>query len=71
METHTFFPPERAEEVPAAAQDQVRNVQQGGSDDEEAEEKVEGREQEWPRHGQRAEEHADPRGGEVQARRLL
>lgn len=56
---------ERTEEVPSAAQDQVRNVQQSGRDDEEAKEKVEGREQEWTRYGQRAEEHADPRGGKV------
>lgn len=56
---------ERAEEVSAAAQDQVRNLQQSGGHDEEAEKEVEGREQEWTGHGQRAEEYADPRGREV------
>ena len=62
---------ERAEKVPAAAQDAQRDVQQGGGDDEEAAQEVARGEQERPRHGQGAQEHADPRGREVQARRLL
>lgn len=62
---------ERAEEVPAAAQDAQRDLQQGSRDNEEAAQEVARRQQKRPRHGQRAQEHADPRGGKVQARRLL
>lgn len=71
MEQYFFSPAERAEEISAAAQDQVRNLQQSGGHDEETEKEVEGREQEWTGHGQRAEEYADSRGREVQAGRLL
>lgn len=62
---------ERAKKVFAAAQDAKRDLQQGRGDYEEAEEEVARCQQERTRHGQGAQEHADPRGGEVQARRLL
>lgn len=62
---------ERAEKVSSATQDQIRDLQQGGRYHEEAKKKVQSGEQERPRYGQGAEEHADPRGGEDQARRLL